>query len=228
MGLTAQQATDAANQAREQFDVNAFNQFDQGRARQQDFDISTFQAQEQALQQEQALDVAAFQAGEAARQEASRQNLSSQEIQEKVNQAENQARMQARETNNQYRLNQSNLAMQALDSDRASRDQVLRSAEMLGNLGGQDQRMEMERLRNLQASGQNMRDMDQRSLDMGYQDFLRQQAFGRDSLGFFSNILQGIPVTPGTTTSSFGGGPSGYQQALGAGIGGVGLYNALS
>ncbi len=58
--------------------------------------------------------------------------------------------------------------------------------------------------------------------------FLRQQAFGRDSLGFFSNILQGIPVTPGTTTSSFGGGPSGYQQALGAGIGGVGLYNALS
>ena len=133
-----------------------------------------------AQQQE---DRAVFEAQQRAEQEGARLGLSAQEIQERVNQAQNDARMAARDANNQYMLNQSNLAMQALDSDRANRDQILRSSELLGSLGGQDQRMELERLQNLQAAGQNMRDLEQRSLDMGYQDFLRQQAFGREQLG---------------------------------------------
>ena len=153
--------------------------------------------------------------------------LSAQEIQERVNQAQNSARMQARDTNNQNMLNRSNLGMQGLDSDRANRDQMLRSADMLGQFGGQAQRMEIERLRNLQAAGQNIRGMDQRSLDMGYGDFQRQQAFGREQLGLLSNLLQGIPIQPGSTTASYGSGPSDYSQMLGSGIGGVGLYNAM-
>jgi hypothetical protein len=88
--------------------------------------------------------------------------------------------------------------------------------------------MDFERLRNLQAAGQNFRDLTQRSLDIGYEDFLRQQAFPQEQLGFFSNILQGIPVRPGTTTAQFGGSPTEFQQLLGAGISGVGLYNALT
>ena len=86
--------------------------------------------------------------------------------------------------------------------------------------------MGFDRLRNLQAAGQIQRELQQRGLDLGYQDFLRQQAFPREQLGFFSQLLQGLPVTPGTTTATFGG-PSETQQLLGAGIGGVGLYNAL-
>jgi hypothetical protein len=98
---------------------------------------------------------------------------------------------------------------------------------MLGGLGGQQQKMEIERLRNLQAAGQNIRGMDQRSLDMGYGDFQRQQAFGREQLALLSNMLQGVPIQPGTSTATYGGGPSDYSQMLGAGIGGVGLYNAM-
>jgi len=60
---------------------------------------------------------------------------------------------------------------------------------------------------------------------MGYEDFLRQQAFPREQLAFYNAMLQGLPVTPGTTTTSFGG-PSDTERLLGAGIGGVGLYNA--
>ena len=86
--------------------------------------------------------------------------------------------------------------------------------------------MAAERLRNLQAAGEIRRSAQQRGLDMGYQDFLRLQAFPREQLGFFSQMLQGLPVTAGSTTSTFGG-PSDAQSMLGAGIGGVGLYNAM-
>lgn len=210
MGMTVQQQQDAANRAAEQFQQ------------------AQFQTNEQLRQAQQQEERAVYQAVESARQQAASLGLNAQEVQERVNQAENAARMEARALNNQYLLNQANLAMGALGEDRAARDQILSASQQLGNLGGQDQRMDFERLRNLQAAGQNYRDLDQRSLDMGYEDFLRQQAFGQEQLAFFSNILQGLPVQPGSTQASFGPRPSSAQQLLGAGIGGVGLYNALT
>ncbi len=101
------------------------------------------------------------------------------------------------------------------------------AARFLGDLGAQRQQMEFDRYRNLQAAGQMQRELAQRGLDIGYQDFLRQQAFPREQLSFFSNILRGLPITPGSTQATYGERTSPYQQALGAGIGGVGLYNAL-
>jgi len=47
-------------------------------------------------------------------------------------------------------------------------------------------------------------------------------------LSMFSNMLRGLPVTPGSTQSIYGAAPSPYGEALGAGIGGVGLYRALA
>ena len=222
------QADQAALQAQDQLGLGRF-QADQAALQAQDqLGLSRFQANEQARLAQQQEDRAVFQASESARQQAASLGLNAQEIQERVNQAENAARMEARALNNQYMLNQANLAMGALGENRAARDQILSASQQLGNLGGQDQRMDFERLRNLQAAGQNYRDLEQRSLDMGYEDFLRQQAFGQEQLAFFSNILQGLPVQPGSTQASFGPRPSSAQQLLGAGIGGVGLYNALT
>jgi hypothetical protein len=110
---------------------------------------------------------------------------------------------------------------------RQHRGQQLDAARLLGQLGGQEQQMAIDRLLNLQAAGQIQRELGQRGMDMGYEDFLRQQAFPREQLGFFSQMLRGLPIQPGQTTTSFGASPSAYQQALGAGIGGVGLYRAL-
>ena len=249
MGLSAQQQEEAARQAQESARL-AGSQFQEStQARLQDFKSQKFQAEEQARQQaaqmglsaqeaedrakqagenfqqqqfsqneqlrmaQQQEDRAVFDAQERARQEGARLGLNAQEIQERVNQAENQARMAAQEFN-------------IGTSERAAR-MGLDAAQFLGGLGGQRQDMAYNRLQNLQAAGQIQRELGQRGLDIGYQDFLRQQAFPREQLAMLSAMLQGLPIQPGTTTSSFGTGPSDMQQMLGTGIGGVGLYNAM-
>ena len=206
--MTAQQQEDAARQAQERFQQDQFSQNEQMRLAQQQENRAVFQAQESA------------------RQEAARLGLSAQEIQERVNQAENEARMRARAENAQLAETRARLGFAGMEADRATRGQQLDASRLLGQLGTDEQRMAYERLRNLQAAGEIRRGSQQRGLDLGYQDFLRQQAFPREQLAFFSQMLQGLPVTPGTSTATFGG-PSDAQQLLGSGIGGVGLYNAM-
>ena len=249
MGLSAQQQEEAARQAQESARLSGAQFQESTQARLQDFQNQKFQAEEQARQQaaqmglsaqemedrarqagenfqqqqfaqneqlrqfQQQENRAVFEAQERARQEGARLGLNAQEIQERVNQAENEARMRASEFNVQSARDAAGLGLDA--------------ARFLGGLGGQRQDMAYDRLQNLQAAGQIQRELAQRGLDLGYQDFLRQQAFPREQLGLLSSLLQGLPIQPGTTVSSFGTGPSDMQQLLGTGIGGVGLYNAM-
>jgi len=209
LGLSAQQQEEAARQAQEKLTQAQF-------------------AQNQQLQlAQQQEDRAAFQAGEAAAREAAQLGLSAQEISERTKQAENQARMAAREFNVGAAQDRARLGLAGLQADQATRGQALDAARLLGSLGGQEQAMAFDRLQNLQAAGEIQRQLGQRGLDIGYQDFLRQQAFPREQIGFFSSILQGLPVAPGSSMAAFGVAPSTTQQLLGAGIGGVGLYKAL-
>ena len=207
LGLNAQQQEDAARQAQERFSQEQFAQNEQLRLAQQQEDRAVFEARQRA------------------EQEAARLGLSAAEIQERALQAENEARMRARQENAALEETRARLGFAGLDADRATQAQRLEAAGLLGRLGTDEQRMAIERLRNLQASGQIERELTQRGLDIGYQDFLRQQAFPREQLAFFSSLLQGLPVTPGSQTTTFGG-PSQTERILGAGIGGVGLYNA--
>ena len=244
-GLSAQQQADAARQAQEQFSQRSFEAGEKARQQAAQLGLSAQQQQEAANQaaqrfrsdafgqnQQMALaqqqeSRAVFQAREQAKQEAARMGLSAQETQERMDQAQNQAAMAAREFNVRSAQDRAQLGLAGLQADQAGRGQALDAARLLSSLGGQEQAMAFDRLRNLQAAGEIQRGMGQRSLDMGYQDFLRQQAFPREQIGFFSNMLQGLPVTPGSTMASYGVQPSTGQQLLGAGIGGVGLYNAL-
>ena len=105
--------------------------------------------------------------------------------------------------------------------------QQLAAAGMMGDFVAQRQAQEMERLRAMQTAGQIQRELLQRGLDVGYTDFLRQQAFPKEQLAFYSSMLQGLPIAPGQISQSYGVTPSTTQQLLGAGIAGVGLYNAL-
>ena len=208
LGLSAQQQEDAAKRAQETFRQQQFQQNEQ---------LRLAQAKEER---------AVFEAGERARQEAARLGLSGQEIQERALQAENDARMRARAENAQLQETRARLGLAGLGADQAGMAQRLEAAGLLGRLGTDEQRMAIERLRNLQASGEIDRNLTQRGLDMGYQDFLRQQAYPREQLAFFSSLLQGLPIQPGSQTTTFGG-PSQTERLLGAGIGGVGLYNAM-
>jgi hypothetical protein len=209
LGLTAQQQEEAARQAQQQFQQEAF------RLGQQDRQFGA----EFGLQQ--------YQAGEAARQEAARLGLTAQQQQEAARQAQEQFQQQAYQTNLGAQETAARLGLAGLQSDQAQRAQQLESARLLGGFGAQQQAMDMERLLAQQASGQIGRELTQRGLDIGYEDFLRQQAFPREQLGFLSNILQGLPIAPGSTAATYGIQPSTTQQLLGTGIAGVGLYNAL-
>ena len=75
--------------------------------------------------------------------------------------------------------------------------------------------------------GSQQRALQQAGLDLGYEDFLRQQAFPQQQLGFFSNVLRGIPVQPQQTVSTYTQQPGLFQQTLGLGLSGLGLYRGM-
>ena len=209
LGLQTGQAREGALQAGETFGQQQFLTNEQLRQKELQSGLSVYEIQEQA------------------RQKAAAMGMSAQEIEDRGRQAADQARLKAEQFNIEAQRQRSELGLRGLAADQAGTNQRLDAARMLGGFGQQQQKMDYERLRNLQASGEIQRQLNQQGLTMGYQDFLRQQAFPREQLGFFSSMLQGLPITPGSTTTSYGG-PSSTERLLGAGISGVGLYNALN
>jgi len=89
------------------------------------------------------------------------------------------------------------------------------------------QQLAFDRLDQAQQAQEIGRNFQQAGLDMGYQDYLNQLAYPRQQLGFQSQILQGLPVTPGTQVSSYQPQASGTSQLLGLGLGALGLQRAL-
>ena len=244
MGLTAQQAEDRARQAEQQARLSVYQageqarqqagamgltaqqQEDAARQAQERFGQQQFATNEQLRQQQQQADLSVYQAGESARQQAGRMGMSAQEIEDRGRQAENQARMGAQQFNIQQQRAAAELGIRGLGFDQATRDQQLRAAQQLGGYGSQEQQMAYERLKNMQAAGEMQRQLSQQGLTMGYQDFLRQQAYPREQVAFYNQILRGLPIQPGTTQATFGG-PSSIERMLGSGIAGVGLYRGL-
>jgi hypothetical protein len=100
-------------------------------------------------------------------------------------------------------------AQQMVGFGEAGRAADIQSAQLLENIG----RSQLGR--------------EQEALDIAYQDFVRQQAFPEQQLQGFSSILRGVPVQPGVTQTAYA--PyNPLQQALGAGLGAIGLYRGLS
>jgi len=209
MGMTAQQQNEAARQAQEQFRQSAFQMG--GQERQFAANIA-MQAQ---------------QAGEQARQRAAELGLSAQQQTDAARQAQQQFQMQAQQFNIEQQRQRALLGLEGLAADRAGMAQRLAAAELLGGLGGRQQEMDLQRLGAQMGVGGERRGLMQRGLDIGYEDFLRQQAYGREQLGYLSNLLQGVPIQPGSTVSTFGRVPSAGEQVLGGGLGALGLYQAF-
>jgi hypothetical protein len=227
LGEQLQDIQATGDQAAYQQALQAFDQDRAARAQEEQFRQQAFGTTEEARQAQEQFQQQAFQIQESARQEAARLGLDERQAEELAQQRANEFLMQAQQFNVGSAQDQARLMLEGYGMDQATRGQQLDAARLLGQLGGQEQQMAIDRLLNLQAAGQIQRELGQRGMDMGYEDFLRQQAFPREQLGFFSQMLRGLPIQPGQTTTSFGASPSAYQQALGAGIGGVGLYRAL-
>lgn len=103
--------------------------------------------------------------------------------------------------------------------------QAGQSAQTLGNLGQYQQQTDLQRLQAQQAAAGQTQALEQQRLDQMYADFLRQRDYPMEQLGYFSNILRGLPVGLSSTQTAYGQSPSALQQLAGVGLGGLSLYN---
>tara|TARA_R110000868_G_scaffold212793_1_gene462694 strand:+ start:760 stop:1983 length:1224 start_codon:yes stop_codon:yes gene_type:complete len=168
-----------------------------------------------------------YNAGEQARQRAAQMGMDAQGQEDAARQAMEKFSLDTQQFNTETQRQRTMLGLAGLESDQASMAQRLGSAELLGNLGQNQQEMELQRLQAQMQAGNQQQALGQQSLNMGYEDFLRQQAFGKEQLAYLSALLQGTPIQPGSTTTAYGKTPSTEQQLLGSGISALGLYNSL-
>ena len=101
-------------------------------------------------------------------------------------------------------------------------------AGQMAGLGGQEQSMQYERLAQMEAAGQRQRGLQQAGMDMGYQDFQRQNQYPQEQINWMSNILNALPQQQNMTQSTFQQQPGLFQSVLGTGVAGLGMYNAMN
>lgn len=120
------------------------------------------------------------------------------------------------------------------DENARARDQSLAAlgfssdqANQLAALGEMARAGDIQAAQLLETIGAQIEARQQGELDLGYQDFLAQRDFDKEQLNYMSGIMRGIPVQPNTTTTTMA--PyNPMQQALGGGLGAVGLYRGLT
>ena len=133
-------------------------------------------------------------------------------------QAAEQARIQAAQAAENSASQQSQL--QALDFS-------AEQAQQMVGFGEAGRAADIQSAQLLENIGRSQLGREQEALDIAYQDFVRQQAFPEQQLQTYSSILRGVPVQPGVTQTAYT--PfNPLQQALGAGLGAIGLYRGLS
>ena len=207
MGMDARQQNQAARQAEEQYRQKAFQQTEAGRQAQEKFGQSGFQLTEGSFQKQADMDLNRFKAGEAAKQAAAKLGLTAAQ--------QNEAARQAQEK----------FGQSAYDMSQKS---GIASVNALGEAGGNIQKDALSRISALQGVGSQQRAMQQASMDMGYQDFLRQQGYSMQQISNMAGLLRGVPVQPNQQVSTYSQQPGLFQTAVGAGLQGLGLYKGMS
>ena len=122
-------------------------------------------------------------------------------------------------------------ALGAFQADREAKRSAAQTrmagAQAGSQMGATRQASYLDRISQLEQAGQRRRQLRQAGLDVGYEDFLNQLGFPRQQLGFYSQILQAQPVTPGRNVSTYAPQPSGLSSVLGFGLGALGLARGM-
>jgi len=103
----------------------------------------------------------------------------------------------------------------------------LKAAGELAKYGGLEQQYGLRAADVLRQVGEQRQAQEQQLVDIGYSDFLSERDFPRQQLGYLSGIMHGVPVSPQSETSVYQRPPSGGQQLLGYGLGGLGLARSV-
>lgn len=206
------------------------------------FGLQQYGLGEQAAQKQEQLGQQAFAFGEQARQQAAQLGLSAQQQQEAARQAQEKFRQTGFQADQQALQAQGQQALAGFQAQEAARQAQERfgqsaydlsqrygqsAAQQLAGLGQARQADVQQRIAALTGIGSQQRALRQAGLDLGYEDFLRQQQYPQQQLGFYSNILRGVPVQPQRTVSTYTQQPGLFQQTLGLGLSGLGLYKGL-
>ena len=179
-------------------------------ARTQGIDISEA-ARIQAARTAEAGRLDAFSAGEQSRIDSMR--------------ASELARIQAaREASRQFGAGQGLAGYQAMLSGAG---QYAGLGAGLAGLGERQRAADIQGAQLLETIGRDIRAEDQGRLDLAYEDFLRQRDYPMRQYERMAGILRGVPVTPDVEEQRFAS-YNPIQQALGAGISGLGLYKGLT
>ena len=185
---------------------------------------SAYQQAQQAYQTDAQRQLAAQQANQAAALQAQGMGLNQA-------QALNQARMQAAQLGAQYGLS----GLQAAEQSREfgaglglqGLQQQLAAAGQLGSLGQQNYQQLMGITQAQQQAGAQMQALQQQQLSQQYQDFLNQQRYPYQQLGFMSDILRGMPSAQATQTM-YQAPANPLQQIVGPGLLGLGMYREFA
>jgi hypothetical protein len=228
-------ASDAYTNAQQQFQADQARNMQAQLANQQS-GLTTDQANLQAMLQTQGLDVNIDKdmalANLSNEQQARVQNLASQlqtqglssEQALRAALANQQAGLTANSQNQQAKQYEAGLGQQLYNTGLSG---IQASATGLGALGSQEQAANLARLGAQQTTAAQQQALKQSQLDIAYQDFLRQRDYPQEQLGFYSNILRGLPVQLASTTQSYEAAPNLGSQIAGAGLGIAGLNKAF-
>ena len=135
------------------------------------------------------------------------------------------ARIQAaREASRQFGAGQGLAAYQAVGSGASN---LAGLGAGLAGLGERQRAADIQGAQLLETIGRDIRAEDQGRLDLAYEDFLRQRNYPMSQYERMAGILRGVPVTPDVEEQRFAS-YNPIQQALGAGISGLGLYKGLT
>jgi hypothetical protein len=99
--------------------------------------------------------------------------------------------------------------------------------QSLSGLGQQQRAADIQGAQLMETVGRDIRAEDQARLDMNYEDFVRQRDYPIQQYERMAGILRGVPVTPNVEEQRMVS-YNPLQQALGAGISGLGLYKGLT
>ena len=243
MGMSARQQNQASRQAEEQFRQSAFSQTEAARQAEEKFGQTGFQLTESSFQKQADIDLKRFQAGEQAKQAASKLGLTAAQQNEAARQAQEKFMQSAyaqSEKSFQEQGKQDIAAYQAREAARQAQEKLgqsaydmsqrygLASVDALRGTGGDIQDDVRQRIAALQGIGSQQRAMQQASMDMGYQDFLRQQGYSMKQISDMAGLLRGVPVQPQQQVNTYSQQPGLFQTAVGAGLQGLGLYRGMS
>lgn len=131
---------------------------------------------------------------------------------------------QAIEASRQFGSGQGLAAYQAIGSGASN---LAGLGAGLAGLGERQRAADIQGAQLLESVGRDIRAEDQARLDMSYEDFVRQRDYPMSQYQQMAGILRGVPITPNVDQTRFAN-YNPVQQALGAGISGLGLYKGLT